>query len=79
MSNADYDKVQNQLDKAIEKDAPCELKEEVAVLVTLDNGVKYKGNAYEVLPKSKLYAEGLVMVHTDKGDMGVPVNYIQAR
>jgi hypothetical protein len=79
MSDQDFDKVQSKLDKAIEKDAPCVLKEELPVLVTLDNGVKYKGNAYEVLPKSKLYADGLVMVRTDKGDMGVPVTYIQAR
>lgn len=79
MSEADYDKVQSKLDKAIEKDAPCDLKETMPVLVTLDNGVKYKGEAYKVLPKSDLYSEGLVMVRTDKGDMGVPVAYIQAR
>jgi hypothetical protein len=79
MSDAKYDKVQSKLDKAIEKDAPCNLKELVPVLVTLDNGVKYKGDAYKVLPKSDIYSDGLVMVRTDKGDMGVPVTYIQAR
>ena len=79
MSNPDYDKVQNKLDAAIEKDAPCTLAEPMPVLVTLDNGVKYKGEAYEVLPKGDIYSEGLVMVRTDKGDMGVPVTYIQAR
>jgi hypothetical protein len=79
MSNANFDKVQTKLDAAIEKDAPCTLDETLPVLVTLDNGVKYKGEAYEVLPKGKVYAEGLVMVRTDKGDMGVPVTYITGR
>ena len=79
MSNGKLDKVQTQLGAAIEKDAPCTLDETLPVLVTLDNGVKYKGHAYEVLPKGEIYSDGLVMVHTDKGDMGVPVSYIQGR
>lgn len=79
MSSAKLDKVQTILSTAIEKDAPCTLAEIVPVLVTLDNGVKYKGDAYEVLPKGDVYADGLVMVRTDKGDMGVPVTYIQER
>jgi len=79
MSKAKLDKAQALLQSAIEKDAPCTLPEPVAVLVTLDNGVKYKGDAYEVVPKGDVYTNGLVMVHTEKGDMGVPVNYIQAR
>ena len=79
MSKAKLDKAQAKLESAIEKDAPCTLAEPVAVLVTLDNGVKYKGDAYEVLPKGDVYTEGLVMVRTEKGDMGVPVTYIQGR
>ena len=79
MSNSKFDKVQTKLNAAIEKDAPCELAEPLLVLVTLDNGVKYKGEAYEVLPKGDVYTDGLVMVRTDKGNMGVPVTYIQGR
>jgi len=79
MSNAKFDKVQTKLNSAIEKDAPCTLAETLPVLVTLDNGIKYKGEAYEVLPKGDVYTDGLVMVRTDKGDMGVPVTYIQER
>ncbi len=79
MSNSKFDKIQTKLNAAIDKDAPCELPEPLAVLVTLDNGVKYKGYAYEVLPKGDVYTDGLVMVHTDKGDMGVPVTYLQGR
>lgn len=79
MSNAKFDKAQTKLNTAIETEAPCELAEPIPVLVTLDNGVKYKGDAYEVLPKGDVYTDGLVMVRTDKGDMGVPVTYLQER
>ena len=79
MSKADLDKVQTQLDRAIQNDAPCIFKEEIPVLVTLDNGVKYKGFAFEVQPKSDNFPNGLVMVRTSNADIGVPVNYIRGR
>jgi hypothetical protein len=79
MKKADYDKVQTQLVDAIEKDAPCTFEEEIEVLVTLDNGVIYKGVAFEVQPKSDNFPNGLVMVRTSNTDIGVPVNYISER
>ena len=79
MSKADLDKVQTQLNNAIQKDAPCILKDEIPVLVTLDNGVKYKGFAFEVQPKSDNFPKGLVMVRTANSDIGVPVSYISGR
>jgi len=79
MSTADLDKVQTQLTRAIQKDAPCVLEEEIPVLVTLDNGVKYKGFAFEVQAKSDNFPNGLVMVRTSNSDIGVPVNYISGR
>ena len=79
MSKADLDKVQTQLTRAIQKDAPCTFEEEIPVLVTLDNGVKYKGFAFEVQPKSDNFPNGLVMVRTSNSDIGVPVNYISGR
>jgi hypothetical protein len=79
MSKADLDTVQTQLTRAIQKDAPCTFEEEIPVLVTLDNGVKYKGFAFEVQPKSDNFPNGLVMVRTSNSDIGVPVNYISDR
>ena len=79
MSKADFDKVQNQLDRAIQKDAPCTFEDEIPVLVTLDNGVEYDGHAFEVQPKSDHFPNGLVMVRTATSDLGVPINYIQGK
>ena len=79
MSKATLDKVQKQLTSAIEKDAPCTFEEEIPVLVTLDNGVKYKGHAFEVQPKTDNFPKGLVMVRTSNSDIGVPVSYIRGR
>ena len=79
MSKTDLDKVQTQLTSAIQKDAPCTFEEEIPVLVTLDNGVKYKGFAFEVQPKSDNFPKGLVMVRTSNSDIGVPVSYISDR
>jgi hypothetical protein len=79
MSKTDLDKVQTQLTHAIQKDAPCTFKEEIPVLVTLDNGVEYKGFAFEVQPKSDNFPKGLVMVRTSNSDIGVPVSYISDR
>jgi len=79
MSKADLDKVQTQLTRAIQKDAPCVFEEEIPVLVTLDNGVKYKGFAFEVQAKSDNFPNGLVMVRTSNSDIGVPVSYISDR
>jgi len=79
MHDTDYDKVQTELIRAIQKDAPCTFDEPIPVLVTLDNGVKYKGVAFEVQPKSDGYPDGLVMVHTATSDLGVPVTYIRGR
>jgi len=79
MSKADLDKVQTQLINAIEKDAPCAFEDEIPELVTLDNGVKSKGFAFEVQPKSDTFPNGLVMVRTSTSDIGVPVNYIRGR
>ncbi|MCP4045156.1 MAG: hypothetical protein GY732_04110 [Gammaproteobacteria bacterium] len=79
MSKSDLDKVQTQLTRAIQKDAPCVFEEEIPVLVTLDNGVKYKGFAFEVQAKSDNFPNGLVMVRTSNSDIGVPVSYISDR
>ncbi len=79
MSKEDLDKVQTQLTRAIQKDAPCVFEEEIPVLITLDNGVKYKGFAFEVQAKSDNFPNGLVMVRTSNSDIGVPVSYISDR
>ncbi len=79
MSASEYDKVQTDLIKAISKDAPCTFDEPIPVLVTLDNGVIYKGLAFEVKPKSDDYPDGLVMVRTATSDLGVPVAYLRSR
>ena len=79
MSKAKLDKVQKELTRAIENDAPCEFDEPIPVLVTLDNGVKYKGFAFEVQAKSDNFPNGLVMVRTSNSDIGVPVSYISDR
>ena len=62
MGDTKQDKVQKQLTKAIENDAPCTFDEGIPVLITLDNGVEYKGLAYEVQAKSDNFPKGLVMV-----------------
>jgi hypothetical protein len=79
MTKVDLDKVQTQLNRAIQKDAPCTFEDEIPVLVTLDNGVKYKGFAFEVQPASDSFPKGLVMVRTSNSDIGVPVSYISDR
>jgi hypothetical protein len=79
MSDRNHDKVQAELTRAIQSDAPHTFEEAIPVLVTLDNGVKYKGVAYEVQPKSHDFPKGLVMVHTANTDIGVPVSYIKGR
>ena len=79
MSKAKLDKVQAELTKAIEERAPCMLEPPIPVLVTLDNGVKYKGEAFEVQAPSDYFPKGLVMVSTGGADIGVPINYIKAR
>ncbi len=79
MSDEGYDKVQTELIGAIQKDAPCTFDEPIPVLVTLDNGVIYKGVAFEVQPKSDGFPDGLVMVRTATSDLGVPVTYIRGR
>ena len=79
MSKTDYDKAQTELVRAIQKDAPCTFDEPIPVTVSLDNGVVYKGVAYEVQAKSDSFPNGLVMVRTANSDIGVPVGYIKAR
>lgn len=79
MAKADYDKVQTELIRAIEEDAPHTFDEPLPVLVTLDNGVEYEGVAYEVQPKSTSFPAGLVMVRAGNTDIGVPVRYLCAR
>ena len=78
MSKAKLDKVQTALTDAIQKDAPCTFDQPIPVLVTLDNGVKYKGEAIEVQASSDTFPNGLVMVRTSNSDIGVPVSYISA-
>jgi hypothetical protein len=79
MAKTDLDEAQTELTRAIQKDAPCTFDEPIPVLVTLDNGVKYEGVAFEVQPKSTNFPRGLVMVRTGNTDIGVPVNYIRGR
>jgi len=79
MTKAKLDKVQTELNEAIQKKAPCTFDPPIPVLVTLDNGVKYKGEAFEAQAKSDYFPNGLVMVRTSNTDIGVPINYISAR
>ncbi|HEY5774562.1 MAG TPA: hypothetical protein VIS57_00620 [Xanthomonadales bacterium] len=79
MVKTDLDEAQTELTRAIQKDAPCTFDEPIPVLVTLDNGVKYEGVAFEVQPESNNFPRGLVMVRTGNTDIGVPVNYIRGR
>jgi hypothetical protein len=79
MGAAKYDKVQKQLIEAIKNDAPCTFDEPVPVLITLDNGVKYKGVVVEAQPESDDFPNGMVMVRTANSDIGVPVSYISGR
>ena len=79
MSKTKLDKVQTELNEAIQKDAPCTFEQPIPVLVTLDNGVKYKGEAFEVQAKSDNFPNGLVMVRTANSDIGVPIHYISER
>jgi hypothetical protein len=79
MTEVKHDEVQAELISLIQKKAPCTLDEPLPVLVTLDNGVKYKGVVFEVKPKSDDYPEGLIMVRTANADLGVPITYISKR
>ena len=79
MPREKLDKTQSILAKAIEKDAPCTFEQPIPVLVTLDNGVRYKGEAIEVQASSDMFPDGLVMVRSGNTDIGVPVRYISAR
>jgi hypothetical protein len=79
MGEGRKDKVQKMLTEAIEEGAPHAFEEPIPVLVTLDNGVKYKGDAIEVQAKSDIFPDGLVMVRTANSDIGVPVRYIKGR
>lgn len=79
MSKPDHDETQTALTDAIENQAPHTFEEPIPVLVTLDNGVKYKGHAFEVQAKSDNFPKGLVMVRTANSDIGVPVSYISGR
>jgi hypothetical protein len=79
MAKSDFDKAQKELMQAIEKEAPCTFKEPIPVSVTLDNGVKYDGVAFEVQAPSDNFPKGLVMVRAGNTDIGVPVSYIRGR
>jgi hypothetical protein len=79
MTEVKQDKVQAELIRVIQKEAPCTLDEPMPVTVTLDNGVIYKGVVFEVKSKSDDYPEGLVMVRTANADLGVPVTYVSGR
>lgn len=79
MARSDYDKAQTNLMQAIEKGEPCTFEEPIPVLVTLDNGVKYEGVAFEVQPASDNFPNGLVMVRAGNTDIGVPVSYLRGR
>lgn len=79
MAKADYDKAQTELIRAIQEDAPHTFDEPIPVQVTLDNGVKYDGVAYEVQAKSTNFPAGLVMVRAGNTDFGVPVSYIRGK
>lgn len=79
MTKAKLDKVQTELKEAIQERAPCTFDPPIPVLVTLDNGVKYKGEAFEAQAKSDNFPNGLVMVRTANTDIGVPINYISGR
>jgi hypothetical protein len=79
MTKAKLDKVQTELTNAIQKNAPHTFEQPIPVLVTLDNGVIYKGEAFEVQAKSDNFPNGLVMVRTSGSDIGVPVSYISER
>ena len=52
MGKTKYDEAQTELIRAIEEDAPCTFDDPIPVAVTLDNGVRYEGLAYEVQPTS---------------------------
>ena len=79
MAKSDYDKAQTSLMQVIKKGEPCTFEEPIPVLVTLDNGVKYEGVAFEVQPASDNFPNGLVMVRAGNTDIGVPVRYLRGR
>lgn len=79
MAKCDYDTAQTTLIKAIEKGQQRTFEEPIPVLVTLDNGVKYEGLAFEVQPASDNFPNGLVMVRAGSTDIGVPVRYLRGR
>ena len=79
MGDENHDEVQTELTRVIQKGALCTFDEPIPVVVTLDNGVVYKGVVYEVQPASDMFPKGLVMVRTANSDIGVPVSYIRGK
>ena len=63
-------KLEAALAAAKDKGDPITLKEQIPVVVTLDNGETYNGLAIEVRP------DGLVMVQTGNCDLGVRLSTI---
>lgn len=79
MGDENHDKVQTELTRVIEKGALHTFDEPIPVVVSLDNGVVYKGVVYEVQPANDTFPKGLVMVRTANADIGVPVSYIRGK
>jgi len=79
MTKTNYDEAQTELIRAIQEDAPHTFEKPIPVQVTLDNGVKYDGVAFEVQPKSTNFPDGLVMVRAGNTDIGVPVSYLRGK
>jgi hypothetical protein len=79
MTKTNYDEAQTELIRAIQEDAPHTFEKPIPVQVTLDNGVKYDGVAFEVQPKSANFPDGLVMVRAGNTDIGVPVSYLRGK
>ena len=70
MARTNAEKLKAELVAAKVKDDSHTLKKPIPVVVTLDNGETYKGNAFEVRPN------GLVMVQTGNCDLGVQLSSI---
>ena len=79
MAKTKYDQAQTELIRAIQEDAPHTFEKPIPVQVTLDNGVKYDGVAFEVQPKSDNFPDGMVMVRAGNTDIGVPVSYLRGK
>lgn len=71
MPKTNAEKLKAELVAAKVKDDPHALKKPIPVIVTLDNGETYKGNAFEVRPN------GLVMVQSGNCDLGVQLSSIK--